>query len=123
MAATPINTCFISTNNQPVSSTTQILSATVSNESVGISSTTSHESINASESVAQSPDLHHLSSLAKKVADAEILWILKCVHSHFSAHLNLGMNDFFRQMFGESQIGSYILNEQGKIQIYDNIWT
>jgi hypothetical protein len=50
--------------------------------------------------------LHHLSSLSKKVADAEILWALNCVTSHFSGSSNVGMNDLFKKMFSDSEIVS-----------------
>ncbi|CAH3043936.1 unnamed protein product, partial [Porites lobata] len=60
----------------------------------------------------QSPSLHNLSNLSKSIADAEILWSLKCVESHFSAHSNIGMNELFRKMFCDSQIAEgYSLSE------------
>ncbi|EDO35600.1 predicted protein [Nematostella vectensis] len=56
--------------------------------------------------------LHHLSSLSKKVADAEILWALNSVDSHFSASSNVGMNALFKTMFSDSEVASlYFMSE------------
>ena len=50
--------------------------------------------------------LHHLSTFSKKVADAQILWALNCVNSHFSASSNVGINALFKKMFDDSEIVS-----------------
>lgn len=56
--------------------------------------------------------LHQLSTLNKKVTDAELLWALNCVNSHASAHSNVGMNALFKTMFSDSEIAShYSLSE------------
>ena len=89
---------------------------TNSNSSTGGSGTGGSEA-NASQtscgsSSAQSSSLHHLSTLGKKITDAEILWTLKCVHSHSSAHANMGMNDLLQHMFTNSEIAqAYSLSE------------
>ena len=111
----PIRTC-ISEMRQLVSSTNESSAATVSSSTTA--ATITRESIHASETVnetnmnSKTVDLHHLSSLAKKATDAEILWTLKSVYSHFSAHSNIGMNDLFQRMFTDSQIAqTYSLSE------------
>ena len=65
-----------------------------------------------SSSSTSNTSLHHLSTLSKKVTDAELLWTLHCVHSHASAHSNGGMNELFKTMFCDSEIAStYSLSE------------
>ena len=54
--------------------------------------------------------LSDLCMLSKKVADAEILWALKCVSSHFSGSSNTGVNDLFKRMFSDSQIAANYSN-------------
>lgn len=56
--------------------------------------------------------LPDLCTLSKKVADAEILWALKCVSSHFSGSSNTGVNDLFERMFSDSEIAAnYSMSE------------
>lgn len=50
--------------------------------------------------------LSDLCMLSKKVAEAEILWALKCVSSHFSGNSNTGVNDLFKRMFSDSEIAA-----------------
>ena len=87
---------------------------TMSNPSVSGSSAASSRNDNGSGSVSASNDtssvvsksgvdLHHLSTLSKKVADAELLWALNCVSSHFSAS-NVNINALFKKMFSDSEI-------------------
>ena len=59
--------------------------------------------------------LLHLSTLSKKVIDAEIIWALKCVDSHFSSHSNIGMNDLFKKMFSDSEIAQQYSMSQTKL--------
>ena len=50
--------------------------------------------------------------LSKRVADAEILWALKCVYSHFSGNSSVGVNDSFKRMFSDSEIAvNYSMSE------------
>lgn len=64
----------------------------------------SHAS-NSSPSIPNN-SLYHLSTLSKKVTDAELLWTLHCVNTHASAHSNVGMNTLFNTMFSDSEIAS-----------------
>ena len=41
---------------------------------------------------------------SEKVTDAQILWGLKCVNSHFSGNSIAGVNDLFKRMFSNSEI-------------------
>lgn len=53
-----------------------------------------------------------LCTLSKKVADAETLWALKCVSSHFAGSSNTGVNDLFKRMFSDSEIAAnYSMSE------------
>ena len=53
-----------------------------------------------------------LSMLSKKVTDAEILWGLICVNSHFSGNSNAGVNDLFKIMFSYTAISAnYSMSE------------
>ncbi|KXJ12053.1 hypothetical protein AC249_AIPGENE28772 [Exaiptasia diaphana] len=69
------------------------------------------ESVNESASAASSSSTAtptiSLSTLNKKVSDAELLWALNCVSSHASAHSNAGMNELFKTMFSDSEIASH----------------
>lgn len=68
------------------------------------------------------PKQSNLKSLVvpKSVLNAEILWTMKVVMSHFSFRSCVGLNDLFKVMFGDSQIAksfqlsrtkcSYLLN-------------
>lgn len=42
--------------------------------------------------------------LKNSVLDAEIKWVLKCIHSHFSFNSCTDINDVFRDMFPDSEI-------------------
>ena len=108
----PIRTC-ISEMHQLVSSTNGSSTATVSSSTAtSTSESTASETINETNVNLHPVDLHHLSTLSKKATDAEILWTLKSVYSHFSAHSNIGMNDLFQHMFTDSQIAqTYSLSE------------
>ena len=54
----------------------------------------------------------NLCMLSKKVADAEILWALKCVYCHFSGNSNVGVNDLFKRMLSDSEIAvNYSMSE------------
>lgn len=69
-------------------------------------------SAGASQNMDKRPSIHHLSTLSKKVSDAELLWALNCVNSHFSAASNIGMNELFKRMFSDSEIVSlYSMSE------------
>lgn len=68
-----------------------------------------HRATDASNSL---QSLHSLSTLSKSVIDAELLWALKCVDSHYWGHSNMGMNKVFQKMFGDSQIAAnYSMSE------------
>lgn len=47
----------------------------------------------------------HFSS-ADQITNAEILWALKCVASHFSYNSSLGISELFRLMFPDSKIAN-----------------
>jgi len=56
--------------------------------------------------------LSDLCTLSKKVTEAEILWALKCVSSHFSGTSNARVNDLFKRKFSDSEIAaSYSMSE------------
>lgn len=72
----------------------------------------STSTISSSQSKEKQSSLHRLSTLSKQVADAEILWALNCVDSHFSAASNIGINTLFKRMFCDSEIASlYSMSE------------
>ena len=60
--------------------------------------------------------LPDLCTLSKKVADAEILWALKCVNSHFSGNSNAGVNDLFRRLFSDSEIAANYSMSESKLR-------
>jgi len=56
--------------------------------------------------------LSDLCTLSKKVADAEILWALKCVSSHLSGNSKTEVNDLSKRMFKDSEIAAnYSMSE------------
>lgn len=70
----------------------------------------STSTIGPSQSKEKQSSFHHLSTLSKQVA--EILWVLNCVDSHFSAASNVGINTLFKMMFCDSEIASlYSMSE------------
>ena len=69
--------------------------------------------------------LSDLCMLSKNVADAEILWALKCVSSHFSGSSNTGVNDLFKRMlntFLKSTNCSRILQLDGTTMSNTLVW-
>lgn len=50
--------------------------------------------------------MSNLCTLSKIVADADIVWALNCVSSHFSGNSNTGVNDLFKRMFSDSEIAA-----------------
>lgn len=69
-------------------------------------------SAGASQNIHKRSSIHYLSTLSKKVSDAELLWALNRVKSHFSAASNIGMNELFKKMFSDSEIVSlYSMSE------------
>ena len=104
---------FFNTACLPTSSESTNSSLTVSSSSIahtadtGTAPTTSNSADHENQS-----SLHHLSTVSKKVTDAEILWALNCVNSHFSASSNVGINALFKRMFNDSEIVSlYSMSE------------
>lgn len=79
-----------------VQETSQVAPTTFTNDSV-------------MEGPGEGEAIHALSDLCscpKKGANAETLWALKYVSSHFSGNSKTGLNDLFKRMFSDSDIAA-----------------
>ena len=103
-----LNTACLPTSSE---STNSCLTVPTSSIAHTADTGTAHTTSNSADHEDQS-SLHHLSTMSKKVTDAEIFWALNCVNSHVSASSNVGINALFKRMFNDSEIVSlYSMSE------------
>lgn len=107
----PVST-LLNCNTGAISTSTPSSTSTLSTESLITPSAGVCATGNLTVERGPCVDLHHLSTLSKKVTDAELLWLLNCVSCHFSAASNVGVNALFKKMFSDSEIASrYSMSE------------
>jgi len=114
-AGNPISAFFKTTtstgnrSDSPTAASSSCSPSTSTKDDVPVENSSASASQNTSD---KQSSVHHLSTLSKKVTDAELLWTLNCVKSHFSAASNIGMNELFKKMFSDSEIVSlYSMSE------------